>query len=215
MSKCIRRGQVWFYKPSVEHTGCIQRGPRPVIIVSNDILNKTSSVILGVPCTTQIKKNFATHAMFIMNKRVSVALTEQIMPINVEELTTLEYILEDYIMQQVDRALLTAVALNPDMPNPSHKSAPGPEENVNNSVENVDTPPASSQIAKFYSRYPQLASSWKETKGSRRSKWTEQKAKQLVEDFQSIPVPKTLESKYGLSYETLRRYYYKFRTRRK
>lgn len=206
-NKHIKRGQVWFYKPSAITAGSIQRGPRPVVIVSNDVLNKTSSVVLGVPCTTQLKRNFPTHALFIMHGRVSVALTEQIMPINVNELTTLEYILEDHIMKQVDQALMSSLALDSNTSNSSHSGAPAIAEPVDNYVDNVDKKPTGTQTAKFYSRYPQLAP----PKRSRASRWTEEKAKQLVEDFESIPSTQVMEKKYGLSYETLRRYYYKFR----
>lgn len=207
MAKVIKRGQVWFYSPKAELPGSIQRGPRPVIIVSNDILNQTSSVVLGVPCTTQIKRNFATHTLFIMNKRVSVALTEQIMPVNVEDLTTLEYILEDYVMRQVDEALLAAIALNPKMRTAPFDTPHNDSENVNNCVDNVHNSPIGNQVSKFYQRYPQLDNSQR----SRRRRWTEAEAKQLVVDFESVAGRRVLEAKYHLPYDTLRRYYYKFR----
>lgn len=205
MQKVIKRGQVWFYKPSVAPSGSIQGGPRPVIIVSNDVLNRTSSVVLGVPCTAQIKRNFATHALFIMNRRVSVALAEHIMPINVDELTTLEYTLEDYTMKHIDEAILTALALNSNTV--LHTEKLDTDEPVNNSVETVNKAPTGNQTAKFYSRYPQLAPHQR----SRSVRWDEQKAKQLVIDFQQIAGRDVLEKKYGLPYETIRRYYYRFR----
>ena len=207
MQKTIKRGQVWFYKPSVVASGSIQRGPRPVIIVSNDILNKTSPVVLGVPCTSQIKRNFATHTLFIMNSRVSVALTEQIMPVNVNELTTLEYILEDYVMKQVDDALMSALALNPSINTISLNVSAPVAEPVDNPVDNVDKPPIGNQRAKFYSKYPQLAPKQVRHK----SKWTEERANQLVKDVESAVSEDELEKKYGLSYRTIRRYYYMFR----
>lgn len=205
MQKSIKRGQVWYYKPSVPSSGSIQRGPRPVVIVSNDVLNETSSVVLGIPCTTQTKRNFPTHTLFIMNNRVSVALAEQIMPVNVDELTTLEYILEDYIMRQIDESLLSALSLNPNTV-PHSYSQPEPKP-VQNPVDNVDKKPIGNQVAKFYSRYPQLAPS----RPSRQVKWTKEKAMQLVEDFESNASREFLEQKYGLSFATLRRYYYTYR----
>lgn len=206
MVKNIKRGQVWFYKPAVVSSGSIQRGPRPVIIVSNDILNKTSSVVLGIPCTTQIKRNFATHALFIMHNRVSVALAEQIMPVNVNELTTLEYILEDYVMKQIDDALMATLFANSPSSGGSQNALPIPSEVVDNSVNTVNKNPVGTQTAKFYSKYPQLA-----PQRSGKVRWTKQNAEQLVKDIESVAGRDVLEKKYGLSYETLRRYYYRFR----
>ena len=153
MGKSIKRGEVWYYIPTTPSSGSVQRGPRPVIIVSNDILNETSSVVLGVPCTTKIKRNFATHALFIMKGKVNVALTEQIMPINVDELTTFEYRLEDYVMNQIDQALLTALSLTPNDSDQHEAEELSDDDNVNNSVDNVNKKPKVNQVTKFYNRY--------------------------------------------------------------
>lgn len=110
--KIIKRGQVWFYKPTVSPSGHIQKGPRPVIIVSNDHMNKSSAVVLAVPCTTQLKRNFPTHVLFIMDKIVNVALTEQAGPVNVDELVNLKYTLEGYILEQIDLALKISFGLS-------------------------------------------------------------------------------------------------------
>lgn len=109
----IKRGQVWYHVPTVTSSGHIQKGPRPVIIVSNNQCNENSPVLLAVPCTTQIKKNFPTHVMFIMNKQVNIAQTDQAGPVNVEELTNIKYILEDYVMERIDEALKIAFGLVP------------------------------------------------------------------------------------------------------
>lgn len=207
MSKTIRRGQVWFYEPTVSYSGHIQRGPRPVIIVSNDTLNETSPVVLAIPCTTQLKRNFPTHAMFVMNNRVNVALAEQTMPINVNELKDLRYTLEDFVMEQVDAALNVAFGFKEVSVYSSDDTSTTPEP-VEKSVDNVDKKQPVSQVSKFYRRYPQLAPQ----KPARR-RWTKQEAEQLVKDFKSIAGRDVLEKKYGLSYETLQRYYYRFKNR--
>lgn len=47
----MRRGEVW--DVSLDPTeGCEQAGIRPVIIVSRDAINASSSVLLAVPCNT-------------------------------------------------------------------------------------------------------------------------------------------------------------------
>lgn len=123
MKKDIKRGQVWYHKPSIDASGHIQRGARPVIIVSNDRLNQSSSVVLAVPCTLQAKRNFPTHAMFIMNNQVSIALTEHVGPVNVDELTTHECTLENFVMDQVDHALLVSFGLREANIGSNNKSA--------------------------------------------------------------------------------------------
>lgn len=110
--KTIKRGEVWYYAPPSEATGSIQQGARPVVIVSNNVLNETSPVLLAVPCTLQIKRNFPTHVLFIMNHRVSVALTEQVTPVNVSDLTTYKYTLEDFVMAQIDEALKISLGMS-------------------------------------------------------------------------------------------------------
>ena len=205
MAKNIKRGQVWYHVPAVTPTGHIQKGPRPVIIVSNNQCNDNSSVLLAVPCTTQIKKNFPTHVMFIMNKQVSIALTEQAGPVNVDELTNLKYILEDYIMAQVDDALKISFGLAPI---PS--SIPGRQLNPNYSIprEPVKKEPISYQVDKFYKKY--LDYTPKEPK--KRNEWTNDKVRQFVEDCSSLST-ESVCAEYKLSKATMNNYLRKFKSK--
>ena len=153
MNKNIKRGQVWYYVPTVTPSGHIQKGPRPVVIVSNDRINETSGVVLAVPCTTQVKRNFPTHSLFILDRTVSIALAEQMMPINVDELTDLKATLDDYIMEQIDEAIKVTLGFKPvPFTRPANNS--NECEHANDSDENFDNSPhTSSQITKFYSKY--------------------------------------------------------------
>lgn len=210
MHKNIKRGQVWYYVPTVTPSGHIQKGPRPVVIVSNDRINETSSVVLAVPCTTQIKRNFPTHTLFILNRTVSIALAEQMMPINVDELTDLKATLEGYIMEQIDESIkITLGYKSIPVTGPVHSSADIETENINTTPSSDnDSSHRTSQINKFYSRYPNLAP----VRASRHyHKWTPEAINQLLEDFASVNDKKELEKKYGLTYDTLRKYYYKYR----
>ena len=200
MAKNIKRGQVWYHVPAVTPTGHIQKGPRPVIIVSNNQCNDNSSVLLAVPCTTQIKKNFPTHVMFIMNKQVSIALTEQAGPINVDELTNMKYVLEEYIMDQVDNALEIAFGL---VPIPSN--IPGRPFNPNYSIPRE---PVGHQVEKFYQRYPDC----KPKDAKKRNDWTEDKIRQFVEDCSSLST-ESVCTKYKISKATMNNYLRKFRSR--
>lgn len=110
-----KRGEVWYYKPTYESNerGHIQTGERPVIIVSNNLCNDNSSVILSIPCTTRPKKNLPTHVLFTIDNEFNIALAEQAGPILAKDLVNRKYILDDYLMEQVDAALNVAYGLVP------------------------------------------------------------------------------------------------------
>lgn len=205
VQKTIKRGQVWFYKPEVCASGHIQRGPRPVIIVSCNKINDVSPVVLAVPCTTQIKKNYPHHVLFIMNGGVSVALTEQLMPVNVSELDNLKWVLEEYIMDKVDAAIKVSLGFEPYPNTAQYRPNPAP---VDNYVERVDKKVGSaSQVDKFYARYPTLKPPHK----SSRNEWTPERIKRFVAEYEDGADRNVLAKKYNISRNTLTRYYYKYR----
>lgn len=205
MDKTIRRGQVWYYKPSVTPSGHIQKGPRPVIIVSNDHLNQSSSVVLAVPCTSQIKRNFPTHVLFIMDKQVSVALTEQTGPVNVDELTNLKYTLDEYIMTQVDEALKISLGFKELPESRQVYASPTCQQPVNNTV---DKKPLGNQVDKFYSKYPHL----RPVKVSKRNDWTADKMHKFISDYEAADHLESVAANYKLSMSTLKAYYHKFKS---
>lgn len=107
----IKRGEIWYHNTNKSAVGNIQAGSRPVIIVSNDLANKHSPVILAAPLTTKPKKNLPTHVIFTIDGEFNTALVEQAGPILVSELVNRKYILEKYIMDQVDEAIAIAYGL--------------------------------------------------------------------------------------------------------
>lgn len=211
ISKNIRRGQVWFYKPTVTPSGHIQKGPRPVIIVSNDHLNQNSSVVLAVPCTTQIKRNFPTHVLFVMDNQVSIALTEQVCPVNVDELVNIKYTLEEYIMTQVDEALKISMGM---VPCPSNRRIfHEPQiDSVDTFADNVQEHAANSLTYKVCAKNPQLT---KPTTSSNpaRTTWTVANMKQFISEYEATTNWTALCEKYRVSMSTLRTYYSRFKTR--
>lgn len=204
-NKYIKRGQVWLYRPTVTPSGHIQKGARPVIIVSNDHLNATSDVVLAVPCTTQLKRNFPTHVLFIMDNQVSVALTEQAGPVNVDELVNCVYTLEAYIMNQVDEALKISLGLAPAIINK-------PAEQFTAHSRPADKKPASKQIDKFYARYSNLKKDEpvKDT-APPKGKWTLSSMRELVNAYESSEDLQLVADRYHLSLSTLKQYYRKFK----
>ena len=59
----IRRGDILYADLGGQYQGSMQGGMRPVVVVSNNMANKHSTVITVVPPSTKIfkKKNLPTH----------------------------------------------------------------------------------------------------------------------------------------------------------
>ena len=85
----IRRGDILYVDMGEEYEGSIQGGMRPMVVVSNNLANKFSPVITVVPLTSRTykKRYLPTHVLISEQQcsglnRGSIALCEQIMPIN-------------------------------------------------------------------------------------------------------------------------------------
>ena len=116
MEKKIRRGDL-YYAELDPIIGSEQAGTRPVLVVSNDIGNRYSPVIVIVPITSRRigKKWLPTHVEVNVPellKNDSTVLTEQIRTI--DKLRLKEYLgsLPDYLMKEVNQALAVCIALN-------------------------------------------------------------------------------------------------------
>jgi mRNA interferase MazF len=80
----IKRGDVWLIDLGMPDGTSKQSGVRPVVITSNDMANKNSSVIHIVPLTTKTKNKLPTHIQIDVQNKItgvitpSVALAEQV-----------------------------------------------------------------------------------------------------------------------------------------
>lgn len=112
------RGQVWFYnEPNNKFTkynaqDSVQRGSRPVIIVSNNTGNKHSPVITVVPCTTQGKADLPTHFNFLLDATTNTVLCEQIFTVGKSDLATYRGTLDATELSMLNRCLSAALLLN-------------------------------------------------------------------------------------------------------
>lgn len=101
----IRRGSVWWWNCPEHRRAHIQEGIRPVVVVSNDACNQSSGVVTVVPFTTRIKKAYPQQVPILFSDSVSIALTDQITSIPVEELHRYICDLHTYQMDMVDTAI--------------------------------------------------------------------------------------------------------------
>lgn len=108
----LNRGDVvWIQKTESETVGGEQFGTRPYIIVSNDMANFYSPVILAVPLTSKRKKPMPTHAVVTLMEKTSIALCEQVSTVSVDRIISKIDSVNRGEMLNVDRALRVALFL--------------------------------------------------------------------------------------------------------
>lgn len=106
------RGQIWWCKLSNTFDGSIQGKTRPIIIMSNDLANKHSNCLLGIPTTTQIKKDMPTHTVFELNGNMCTALAENLMSVNSNNLTDYIGTVDDELLLKLEENIIVALGLN-------------------------------------------------------------------------------------------------------
>ncbi len=102
----LKRGDV-FYANLVEN-GSIQGGIRPVIIISNDMNNKFSTVVHVIPVTSKVKKKLPVHVLINKNNIFSSdsqALVEQLTTINKNDLCEKKGSLPKDIIEKIETAI--------------------------------------------------------------------------------------------------------------
>jgi mRNA interferase MazF len=112
----MRRGEV--YDARLEPTeGSEQGGTRPVIIVSRDVINAASPVVLAVPCTTyrSSKRIYPTQVLIPAPDggltHDSLAMTDQIRVLSKSRLLRLRGTLSEEAIAQLNQSLLIALDL--------------------------------------------------------------------------------------------------------
>ncbi|MEH1850586.1 MAG: type II toxin-antitoxin system PemK/MazF family toxin [Nostoc sp.] len=112
----MRRGEV--YDARLEPTeGSEQGGTRPVIIVSRDVINAASPVVLAVPCTTYraSRRIYPTQVLIQQPDggliHDSLAMTDQIRVLSKSRLLHFRGRLSEEVIAQLNQALLIALDL--------------------------------------------------------------------------------------------------------
>jgi len=116
MDRKIRRGQIYLanLEPNI---GSEQGGVRPVLIIQNNKGNKHSGTTIAAPITTKrIPNRLPVHVYtFAGNSGLpqnSSVMLEQIRVLDKSRLTDYVGRLNDFTMDEVDRALKISVGLN-------------------------------------------------------------------------------------------------------
>ena len=116
------RGSIFWATTSEKTKGSVQKGTRPVLIISNDTNNIHSPVVTVVSLTSQTKTELPVHVIIpaVSGEGINTILCEQIKTIPKTCLRRYCSMLPKEIMLQVDKAL--AVHLNIPMSTPSLKT---------------------------------------------------------------------------------------------
>lgn len=107
----MKRGEI-YYIASLQNT-CgseIAKG-RPAVIVSNDTLNSSSSVVEVVYLTTQPKAYMPTHVTTEATGRTSTVLCEQISSVSITRIEDYCGICTEEEMAAIDKALKSSLGL--------------------------------------------------------------------------------------------------------
>ncbi len=98
----IMRGDI-IWATNTNAKGRTQNNTRPYVVISNNKANKFSSVITAIPLTTKKKKALPTHYVFKMNDKINVALAEQIVNLNKDDILDIETTLDDYDLAEIEK----------------------------------------------------------------------------------------------------------------
>ncbi len=102
----VHFGDIWYVKDS-DGSGHLQSGVRPWVIVSNDIGNVHSPMVNAVPLTTNLnKKPLPTHCRIISSTVESIALCEQVKPINKTDLINIIGHCRNFELRQIKICLM-------------------------------------------------------------------------------------------------------------
>ena len=122
-----KRGEIFYVMRDGMQTGAEIYHGRPAILVSNDFLNATASVVEVVFLTTQPKKDMGTHVRITSTGRTSVALCEQITTVAVERLGNYIATASDKEMREIDDAIARSLSLSQTPPPPSDGTTVTPD----------------------------------------------------------------------------------------
>lgn len=105
----IERGKVYYTELPDRGKG-IQRGLRPVVVVSNNVGNYHSDVAIIAPITSQKKTQLPTHVDVALSKK-SIILCEQLTIVHKSKLFNNIYTLNNNELAALDIALMISLGI--------------------------------------------------------------------------------------------------------
>lgn len=113
MDRAVKRGDLVYlnFDPIV---GSEQGGPRPAVVVQNDVGNKHAPTVIIAPVTSKNKKsNLPTHVKLTSQflERNSMVLLEQVKTIDKSRIESYIGTLTDEEMKMIDKALRISLGM--------------------------------------------------------------------------------------------------------
>lgn len=109
--KNFKRGDVVLVDLGEQKENNIQSGVRPCVVVSNNVGNQYSDILIVVPLTSKKKKHLPTHTILNLNYKESICLCEQITTIAKKQVVkTLDKLYYDE-MEELENALKCALRI--------------------------------------------------------------------------------------------------------
>lgn len=110
----VYRGDIFYVEDNYRTEGSEQRPGRPALVVSNNTGNHFSSMVSVVWLTTAEKKPLPTHCE-VVSGVPSTAICEQVVTISQNRLGNYIRTATESEMKEVDKCLMIALGLNPDV----------------------------------------------------------------------------------------------------
>lgn len=108
----MKRGDIYYVERVYNsEVGSEQHSGRPALIISNDILNESSDVVIVVYMTSKPKKNLPTHRIITTTGRASTVLCEQIYTVSKQRLKNYVGSLTDEELASIENALKCSLEL--------------------------------------------------------------------------------------------------------
>ena len=108
------KGMVYWGNLPTYGNNNLTQGDRPYVIVSNNVNNIHSKNIMVVPCTTNtVRDDIPTHVKVKLDGKDTMIQCEQILTINPGQLRSFYGLLDNSIINSIDKALSVALGIIP------------------------------------------------------------------------------------------------------
>ena len=119
LSTTINRGEIYYAKMPIyttERPNCCEHGYRPCVVVSSDVGNRTSRVLLVCPITTKLKKlSCNVNIEWTKNEKASQVLCNHIMAMPVEALSECRSKVTDEELQEINIGIIKSLGINKEV----------------------------------------------------------------------------------------------------
>ena len=108
----VRRGDVFICNQKFTNNGSVENKTRPVVVVSNNKGNMSSTTCVVCPITSRDKTVIPSQVLYKYDGKSQVILCEQIKTVSISDLSSFVGYLSDEVMNEVDIALSIQLGLD-------------------------------------------------------------------------------------------------------